>query len=48
MAYIGHPIVGDKKYGAKYNFLKRMALHANKIDYKDYHFESDVPFSIDI
>lgn len=26
---IGHPIVGDKKYGAKTNNLRRMALHAN-------------------
>ena len=48
MKEMGHPIVGDKKYGAKYNFLKRMALHANKLEYKDYKFESEVPFSIDI
>lgn len=48
MSEMGHPIVGDKKYGAKYNFLKRMALHANKLEYKDYKFESKVPFSIDI
>lgn len=26
---MGHPIVGDKKYGAKTNNLIRMALHAN-------------------
>lgn len=28
MADLGHPIAGDKKYGAKSNPLRRMALHA--------------------
>lgn len=28
MADLGHPIAGDKKYGAKTNPLRRMALHA--------------------
>jgi 23S rRNA pseudouridine1911/1915/1917 synthase len=28
---IGHPIVGDKKYGAKNNPIKRIALHAGKL-----------------
>lgn len=28
---IGHPIVGDKKYGSKISPLRRIALHANKI-----------------
>lgn len=48
MSDINHPIVGDKKYGSKYNYLKRMALHAYRLSYKDYEFESDVPFDIDI
>lgn len=29
----GHPIVGDKKYGAKTNPLKRVCLHAQKITF---------------
>ena len=48
LSEMGHPIVGDKKYGSKYNFLKRLALHANKLSYKEYLFESEVPFNIDI
>ncbi len=33
MRHIGHPIVGDKKYGRKDDF-KRMGLHAYKIEFK--------------
>lgn len=46
---IGHPIVGDKKYGSKTNFLRRLALHAYLIEYKNpkdnktYHFETPCP-----
>lgn len=29
---IGHPVTGDKKYGAMYNPLKRLALHANILE----------------
>lgn len=29
LSSLGHPIVGDKKYGAKYNPIKRMGLHAH-------------------
>ncbi len=43
LANIGHPIVGDKKYGSKDNCLKRLALHANLIEYKDYCFETKYP-----
>lgn len=31
MKDIGHPIVGDKKYNAKTNSLKRLGLHAYKL-----------------
>ncbi len=31
MEYVGHSIVGDKKYGAKTNPLSRVALHAGTI-----------------
>ncbi len=44
---IGNPIVGDKKYGSTSNPLKRLALHANLIEYtekgKTYHFETKYP-----
>lgn len=30
----GHPIVGDKKYGAKTNPIKRLGLHAETITFK--------------
>ncbi len=31
MAFIGHPVAGDSKYGAKTNPLERLALHAESI-----------------
>lgn len=34
MADIGHPVVGDKKYGATTNPLKRLGLHATTIAFK--------------
>lgn len=33
MADIGHPIAGDKKYGAKTNPLRRLALHARSLSF---------------
>ncbi len=35
MSEDGHPIVGDKKYGAKTNNLGRLALHASKLELID-------------
>lgn len=32
MKEIGHPIVGDKKYNSKDNPIKRLGLHANKLE----------------
>lgn len=29
----GHPVVGDKKYGAKSNPIKRLALHAHRLEF---------------
>lgn len=34
MQQIGHPIVGDKKYGASNNPVKRIALHAGELQLK--------------
>ena len=31
MSDIGYPIIGDKKYGSKYNPLRRLGLHAYKL-----------------
>lgn len=47
----GHPIVGDKKYGAKTNALKRLGLHAHLLGFKHpmthkpMRFESPLPES---
>ncbi|MBO5863229.1 MAG: RNA pseudouridine synthase, partial [Paludibacteraceae bacterium] len=49
MQSIGHPIIGDKKYGSKINPLGRIGLHASVLGF--YHpvtgkfarFESPVP-----
>lgn len=46
---MGHPISGDRKYGAKQNRLGRLALHAHTLRFahpitrKDMYFESPVP-----
>ena len=33
LADIGNPLVGDKKYGIKKDPIRRMALHANYIEF---------------
>lgn len=33
-ASLNHPIIGDKKYGSKTNPIKRLGLHAYKLDVK--------------
>ena len=48
LAYLGHPILGDAKYGNKDNF-SRLALHAQEIGFihpstnKPVHFSSKIP-----
>jgi len=48
LAFIGHPILGDAKYG-KGNFFPRLALHAQEIGFihpstnKPVHFTSKIP-----
>lgn len=45
----GYPLVGDKKYGAKSNPIKRLCLHANILEFvhpvskKIIHIESETP-----
>ena len=52
LSEIGHPIVGDKKYGAKTNPINRLALHASKLIFidprtkKTIQIESHVPNNI--
>lgn len=51
MQDLGHPIVGDKKYGSEVNSINRLGLHANAIKFKHptsgkvMRFESEVPAS---
>jgi len=44
---LGHPIIGDKKYGSKNNCIKRLGLHASKLEInikdKKYVFEANLP-----
>lgn len=35
MKGLGHPIIGDSKYGSKKNPLRRMCLHASKLEIKN-------------
>jgi 23S rRNA-/tRNA-specific pseudouridylate synthase len=39
LSHIGHPIVGDKIYGTPSNLIKRPALHAGKLIFKDPEFK---------
>ena len=49
MKDIGHPILGDKKYGAEHNPIKRLALHAHVLAFchpvtgKNLRFETPIP-----
>jgi 23S rRNA pseudouridine1911/1915/1917 synthase len=49
MQALGHPIAGDKKYGAKLNPIGRLALHANILAFRhpvtgeELRFETPVP-----
>lgn len=49
LSAIGHPVVGDRKYGAKPSPIKRMALHAQTLVFqhptqdKIMRFKSDMP-----
>ena len=48
---LGHPLVGDKRYGSSADLLKRLCLHATKIEFKYnnkiYSFESRVPINFE-
>jgi len=54
MSYLGHPIAGDKKYGAKTDPIRRVALHAGLVEVlhpkteEQMSFSTDIPKSFDI
>lgn len=54
MSELGHPITGDKKYYAKSNLIKRLALHAHVFEFRHpdtlklYTFTADIPKSFTI
>lgn len=49
LSELGHPIIGDKKYGSKVNPVKRLGLHAYKLEImhpitrKYFNFEVKIP-----
>jgi len=49
MQDIGHPVIGDKKYGSKTNPIRRLGLHASVLAFKHpvnnkpLHFETAIP-----
>ncbi|MFA1822655.1 RluA family pseudouridine synthase [Virgibacillus oceani] len=51
MQDLGHPVVGDKKYGSKQNVIRRLGLHAKVLSFKhpttgqELVFKADVPKS---
>ena len=53
MAQIGHPVVGDRKYGNDDDSIKRLALHAyllcfrHPVTGKILRFETPVPYSFE-
>ena len=50
---LGHPIVGDRKYGAKSNPIRRLGLHANVLEFtnpkngKKYVVEAPMPLEFE-
>ncbi len=53
MKDLGHPIAGDRKYGAKSSPIKRLALHAQTLRFvhpvsrKEMNFHTDIPISFE-
>jgi len=49
---LGHPLVGDKKYGSTCNPLNRLGLHASELEFtyndKKYLFKSEIPSNFKI
>ena len=43
--WIGHPVAGDKKYGARTNPLRRLALHARTLSFVHPHTGKTLSFS---
>ena len=53
MQDLGHSIIGDQKYGSTFNPLKRLGLHAHKLEFvhpitnKTMCFEAEIPISFE-
>jgi 23S rRNA-/tRNA-specific pseudouridylate synthase len=53
LAGVGHPVAGDRKYGAETDPLKRLGLHAYRLSFthpvtkKRISFESKPPHTFD-
>lgn len=45
MASIGHPVIGDKKYGAKTNPIRRLGLHSEELIVNNKRFIAKTPKS---
>lgn len=48
LAYIGHPIIGDKKYGKKNSHYHRLYLHANQLKLFYPMLKKEVSFTVDV
>ena len=45
---IGNPIIGDKKYGSKFNPIRRLGLHANYLEFIHPKTNNKMVFDIDL
>ena len=45
---MGHPIAGDKKYGAKTNPIRRLALHADRLVVKLPYLDEEMDFKLPV
>ena len=44
LSELGHPVAGDKKYGATSDPMRRLALHANRLVFSDLHVGKELSF----
>lgn len=53
LAHLGHPVLGDEKYGAQYGHFHKKSMHLWATDLsfrlfgRKYHFHSNAPFLLD-
>ena len=44
LSELGHPVAGDKKYGATSDPMRRLALHANRLVFSGLHTGKELSF----